>query len=668
MDKKFYICKTKNGIEQLINQMKLEEAKIKLKKYEKEVPYDLDIILMKSNIYFLENKYDEADEILSDIYYRYQYNYEINYNFGIIKFYRNEYIDSLYYILWALALKKEYNNEDIQQILCSISETVSKEDYEKVLNKVKKEAMNEQRKFPYCSIEEKLLYGEKINDIAYCGIYDHYYDERCKIKFNNKLDTSLMIKSEIIPSKSYREFNIKLDKKYILPIMIKHSYQPIEIQIDNERNVFNYMLKNQFYYYKFDANKNVTIKSYDEFIVGDKIILEKDENKPLLVLNIFIDGLSQKFIEEYDLQRIAPNIYKFFKKGTICNNAYTTGEWTYVSLASFFSGKYTTNHRVYHPNYDTKNLYSVELYSEVFQRNGYYCAKIDGDWRSNPAIGYTKGIDRYIYLPSIRGMHSEEVIIETIEHIETFKEKNNWLWICIPDLHDIADEYETKSSVQVNSSIACRAFEKSNETSVRKKRDNSKKERFKMQLKRIDTYLNILFNYINDNYDDDEILISLVADHGQGYLVKSDEFLDEERIKIPMMFRGKNIPKGICNEMISGVDLMPIMLNTIGIKEFYENDSIIPRYFGGDKSRRYTYSESIFPNAPYYAALNDDKYKFFFTTKELCQEDGRVSIEGYSVKLIEKVTGNNKTNEESEKVKKFTDVVLEHIKEYIIFD
>ncbi len=283
--------------------------------------------------------------------------------------------------------------------------------------------------------------------------------------------------------------------------MVKNNYQEVEININDQINNFESLLKDRFYYYKFNKNDELEIKSNKEFILGNKIEIKKNKNLPSLVLNIFIDGLSQKFIEENNLENIAPNIYKFFKEGTICNNTYVTGEWTYVSLASFFTGKTTTNHRVFHPNYDTNNLIRNELYSEIFQNEGYLTAKIDGDWRSNPAIGYMKGLDRYLYQPSVREMHCDDVITETIEHLETFKNNNNFLWICIPDLHDVADEFETRISTQVRSSINCRAFEKSQETSVRKKKDDKKSERFGVQLKRIDTYLGLLFNYIKDNYN-----------------------------------------------------------------------------------------------------------------------------------------------------------------------
>lgn len=35
----------------------------------------------------------------------------------------------------------------------------------------------------------------------------------------------------------------------------------------------------------------------------------------------------------------------------------------------------------------------------------------------------------------------------------------------------------------------------------------------------IDRYLGMLFQFLEDTYEDDEIIISLFSDHGQGYLI-----------------------------------------------------------------------------------------------------------------------------------------------------
>ena len=52
----------------------------------------------------------------------------------------------------------------------------------------------------------------------------------------------------------------------------------------------------------------------------------EEDNSIKLVLNLFIDGLSQKIIEEYSLQELMPNTFCFFSKGKIFNNCYSNGD------------------------------------------------------------------------------------------------------------------------------------------------------------------------------------------------------------------------------------------------------------------------------------------------------------------------------------------------------
>ncbi|GAA0078699.1 sulfatase-like hydrolase/transferase [Clostridium sp. CTA-5] len=658
----------KNEIQELIEKRQLDEAILMINKYENTYPYDLDLYTIKATIFFYNGKYEEAEELLINIYYKYEYNLEINYNLGIIYYYKKEYLKALEYF-YKIVMLDDDKSIDLNEIITDILKKINVNDNSKLMDKISFYFSNTQRTFPYKG-EFKPKFGELIfkdqNNDYYSGIYDYYYPERDGIYLEDQEELKYFTKTEVIPSKIFNSLKVKLNEDIILSLMIKENYQEVEIHVNGEVNNFKNLLKNRFYYYKFNKDDELEIKSNKEFILGNKIEIKKNKKIPSLILNIFIDGLSQKFIEENNLENIAPNIYKFFKEGTICNNTYTTGEWTYVSLASFFTGKTTTNHRVFHPKFDTNNLTKNELYSEIFQKTGYLTAKIDGDWRSNPCMGYIKGMNRYLYQPSIRDMHCDDVINETIEHLETFKDNNNFLWICIPDLHDVADEFETRISTQVKSSIGCRSFDKSEETSVRKKKDDKKIERFGVQLKRIDTYLGLLFNYIKDNYNEDDFIVSLVADHGQGYLINSDEFLDEERTKIAMMFRGKNIPKGQCNEFIAGLDLFPIILNSLCKKDFNIKDGNISKYFGGDKNREHVYSETIFPGSPYQATINDKIHKFFFKSKDLCTIDGRIQLDSYEISLINKITGKEESKENADKVLKYTDEVFNHIREYII--
>ncbi|SQB35736.1 sulfatase-like hydrolase/transferase [Clostridium cochlearium] len=660
----------KTEVKKYIEEGNLQEAKIALKEYKKLNPCDMEVYCMESIIEFLNGNYKEAESCLIDIYDKYEFNFDINYNLGVIQIHQKNYMDATKYLIKAMIIDSS-KYKIVEDVLVTIPvESLNSEQFDKIKKEEYAYFSNYKRSFPVKN-EKELYVGKciKLKEKSYyCGIYDYYFPERDGLLPEYGNNACGLFKTEVLPGRKVKKATFDIKNKSILPIM-KINQSNISVIINNnEKFDLENNLVNRFYYYPINKNTTVTVNSEDEFVVGDIIEIKVDKSKPKLILNIFVDGLSQKFLEDNGIEKFMPNTYNFFKEGTICNNSYVSGEWTYVSMASFFTGEYTKNHRVFQPDYDTENIFHKELYSEILKENGYFCSRIDGDWRSTPTYGYIKGLDRFLYQPSIRGMHSDNVVMESIEHLEAFKGKNNFLWICIPDLHDIADEYETRLSTQVKSSINNRVFEKTNESSVKKKYDNNKIERYGVQMKRIDTYLQVLFNYIKDNYSDDEFVVSLFADHGQGYLVDTDEFLDEGRTNVAMMFRGKNIPKGQCNELIQGLDLFPIILNSIGMGNVDIKDGNVPKYFGGSNEREYTITESVFPNNPYRLAINDLNHKFFFNTKDLCTKDGRVQLQNFNVKLINKLTGKDETNICKEKTEKYTNIAINHIKEFIIID
>lgn len=46
------------------------------------------------------------------------------------------------------------------------------------------------------------------------------------------------------------------------------------------------------------------------------------------------------------------------------------------------------------------------------------------------------------------GARAEHEIINAIEHIETFKDTDQYLWMTVGDLHDIADGFDLSLAVQ----------------------------------------------------------------------------------------------------------------------------------------------------------------------------------------------------------------------------
>lgn len=660
----------KNDILTKFNESKIEEVENEVKIYRNSNIYDLEGILFEIKLDILKEKLHDAEIKLKKIYIKHEYNFEVNLLLGEV-YYRN----------------KNYYEAMRQFIICDVLDISKHCQVEEMYNNILNNYIDEnQEKILLEDIEKKFLNSDIIYLINYNGIYDigkafkileknyfiglydNYYYERDALFKDIAPELSNLFKIEVIPGKLHKYFKYKAEVDTVIPIMKIEEGSTIEIFINKEKYNFNSLLYNRFYYYKVKSGDEVLIKSNKNFIIGDIIKLKLNESKPKLILNIFIDGLSQKFIEKNKLEEIMPNTYKYFLDGAINNNCYSSGEWTYVSLASHFTGLSTVNHMVFHPNINTDNIKKLDLYTEIFKENGYNTAKIDGDWRSCPKVGYVKGMNRYVYQASIRGMHVNEVIDEAIDHIEAFKETNNFLWICIPDLHDIADEYETRLSTQIESDINVRVKNKTIGTSVRKRYDIGKIERYRIQLKRIDRYLKIIYDYINDNYKNDEVIVSIFSDHGQGYFIEDGkDMLEEERVKVPLMIKGKNISSGQYDEMIQAYDMYRIILNAIGIEDKFNNDANLPKYFGGNKEREYTISESIFPNETYKATINDKYYKFFFESEEKVTIDGRVKLRKYNIKLINKKNDEDETLKEIDIAEKYSNIIIEHIKSRIIF-
>ena len=114
---------------------------------------------------------------------------------------------------------------------------------------------------------------------------------------------------------------------------------------------------------------------------------------------------------------------------------------------------------LFHNNLNNELPYDFPTLSEYFKEQGYFTSKLDGDWRSTYSCGYTRGIDQYIYQHQLLGARAEQEIINIIEHLEAFKDTDHYLWMCIGDLHDVADELDLSPAMQNNLALKYRTYE-----------------------------------------------------------------------------------------------------------------------------------------------------------------------------------------------------------------
>lgn len=480
----------------------------------------------------------------------------------------------------------------------------------------------------------------------------NYLYEMIKGKLVNKGITIEVCKNDIIAissaSKSPRNSNLLIN--YLENTSVNFQLEPNSIR-----------------YFKMKDYCNISIDTDSDILVvhfKNNVLIDK----PKLVLQIFIDGLSFDFVNANNFKNLMPNTFEYFKSGYVNNNCHANAEWTLPSLLSMCTGKYTTNHYVYDTKAPHKGEENNKFIQEFFEEAGYMTGRICPNWRGTPTYGYFKSTNRSVYSPMMERMNGSEVIMETLEHLEAFKEFNNYVWVTIEDLHSVADGIAKGILQDVNVEKFVNSNVKDNsDISVFRSYNEKKIEEYKSAIKRVDFYLGILFDYLDKNYNDNEIVITLNSDHGQKFIEEDDYMFTKKRTNVPFMMKGKNVINKNSNQLMSNIDIVPTVLNLCGLQSDTPMDGSILKDFGGEE-KEFVITESIFPEQTYKIAINDTEHLFMLETVEPTRKDGLIPLKEHKVKLINHRNKKDEAHMLIEKVEKYTEIAFEHIKEWIAFD
>jgi hypothetical protein len=467
--------------------------------------------------------------------------------------------------------------------------------------------------------------------------------------------TSEIIKGDIVRGKS----KIHADCDSLLPISIINKFADdsdnnLKIEFTNSQHNLGKLKSNRFHYIKVDKDSNVGLYSKDEYILGRPIPVMSNPNKTRkkLVLSLFIDGLSSKVVNSETFSSIMPNTAKYFENGLLSFDSYSSSNWTLPSVASLFSGLYPRNHKMN----DGYNLLKLgdhyKIISEFFSDEGYLTAQICSNFRKNPGYNYVKGFDRTLYKNSMR---CDEAVINAIDHLSAFKQRDNFLWVTLFDTHHFLDGLPN-ISIQSEMDISLHDYNYSSKKSVHENYDPSRKKIYELELKRIDSYLKILFDYIKDNYDEDDILVSICSDHGKGFLGDSSDILSEHRIKVPMFFKSNSTKNVKFTGFSQGVDYLPTLLNLAGIKH---HDSFDGRDMT-EVSPKYSLTEVIYTNDYYRAIICDEKYRFSCKSKNKIKTLNDIDYDDciYKLQTIDNMTKVDHNNPIL--IKKFKNILKSH--------
>lgn len=416
----------------------------------------------------------------------------------------------------------------------------------------------------------------------------------------------------------------------------------------------------EFSFYRLVGGKT-TIQSDRPFQVTRPLQLGHSSHRKKLVLNILADGLSWRMLKQRGYKTV-PHIMKFFSKGVIFDNNYSVAEHTYPSLPTIETGCYTYHTQIFNDKVQTRLSRKMPVISEQMHALGYYCVNLLSD-ASGIYNGTQRGFDRNI-IQQFTSL-SYEAVNRCIEHLDAFREVDNYVYLHISDAHPFNSYVQVASHTQTSLPWQERILEEY-DNSVFKRKNKLNMSDNQYSIGHMDRQLGMLFGYIEEHYDEDEYLVNLYSDHGVSVYDEESYLLSENQSGAALMLRGDGVPSlGLVNELTSAVDLYPLMDKLLGFPLSYDIDGRLPVTFGG-QGRKYTVSMSIYPGQTFKLCLRDIDYEFRLETEALTRISGQVNMNAYNVHIYRRDTRQEVFDDGIRA--RFMLEALEHIKSFAVFD
>lgn len=477
-------------------------------------------------------------------------------------------------------------------------------------------------------------------------------------------------RGELLPGKLCRKgraHQVHINTPSILPYSIvgpemtnlRGAYQA-SIKINGKTQELKNLLSDRFYYLSITEPGQLEISSEHDLIVGKPIHLTQGKkHKQRLVMTIFVDSFAWEIFDQMSFEDDLPNIHKFFSKGMIFENAYSSSNWTVPSVASIFSGRTLKNHGMFHPRKDQVVGTGYPILSELFQRDEYLTFQSCSNHRKTPAHGYAKGFDRSVFkYQSTLG----ELIDNVFGQLRAFPDRDHFVWLSVFDAHS-APGLTLDISTQTALPLEAQNYEEQAAKSpLATKCDPRKTARYIEELKRVDFYLGRLFDYINNVYEEGEFLVSLVSDHGTSSATANPELLSRERTHIAFMVRGGNAPQGRCQDFVQNTDILPSILHLADVPFDVEINGRLPMVFGGNDPRNYAVTEIMYPGTFREVGIKDDTFDFYLKSQGAVDDKGDFEM-GTPETFLYKANDTSKelSDEYPEIVEKYTSVATKHM-------
>ncbi len=242
-----------------------------LNKYEEEFPFDMTISTIKAALYVCENNLDQAEFVLLQALKELPFNYEINYNLGMIYGFKGDFIESANFYFKAL---KYCNSHEEKGIIINSIDELSKiviSNYPNKITEFKNKIMElkswvneiDARSFPLNGKGESLIgrFIDEENSLE--GHYVNLYKIEDFVQLHPQFIN--LYKTEMLYGKIVNKtIDIEVNEDIAVPLSTRR-ISNINLKINNKEFNLNKLMANSFHYMPIRENGKLTIQSDNEF-------------------------------------------------------------------------------------------------------------------------------------------------------------------------------------------------------------------------------------------------------------------------------------------------------------------------------------------------------------------------------------------------------------------
>ena len=410
----------------------------------------------------------------------------------------------------------------------------------------------------------------------------------------------------------------------IIPIAGTAVNQPLSVTTASGATQETHLGKWAFSYFRFSESAVLHATEDTPYAVGTPIHLGHSPQRRKIVLNLLIDGLSWAAVRTYAATCL-PNIMRFFSRGVIFDQHFSTSEHTLAALPAIETGCYPHRTQIFNMKAGCEFPRSMPTIAERMKSLGYYCAAPMA-LTQGISHGTLRGFDRAIV--SSWTLNTAFGADSVLRHIKAFDETDQFLFLHALDIHPYnAVGFKFDTAVETHMPLSERFFPHDARTaSVRLPSLRIYQEQYLERLRQTDRNLGLILSYLEENFREDEYLVSLYSDHGAPIFAPPSsgiiDVISECSTSAAWMMRGGGVPEGVTvHDLTSSIDIYPTLGKLCGYPVADDIDGRLPAIFGG-AARDSVYSASQYPGQTYKLAVRTHDHAMRLETQEVVDEDG----------------------------------------------